>query len=640
MRYWLFIFLFLSVSGSAAAQPELGFSFADTMQINRQLVRARRLFLSGHTDSAASVYLSMRDRSQYMLYTYGVVKSMIGLGNTQADVGAYDKALQTYHAAMTLCHTRETQKLLTTLYNNAGNLYTFWGDFEQSMHQYEQAIRCADTYGAELSVASLYNNISIALNHLNQPRKALYYLDKGAQLALESGDYYALADIYNNKGFAYATLKENQKSAASFRAAIRTATDYGYLNTCYSAYVNMGIIALNDNHPEEAIAHFREAGAIKGNINPYYQNQRLFALGATYLKLQKYAPAIAYLLRSRDICEQLHLLPDLATVHQLLADAYAETGAYQKAFIHRGIEQALQDSIHKKETLDAVSRMEVKYRTALKDKELAAKQLTINRQQSGISRRNQWIAIVSVCLLLLCLAVVLQRRSYRHRQKLKNEQLINMERQQELQVIKAIMRGEEKERSRLAREIHDSIMVRFSAVKMNLSAAAGQPSLQPEKLRPLLRQLDEATDDLRRTAHNLMPDMLLEDGLPEAVCYFCNNLGKDVPLRIVFQSLGEIPRFEVSFELSVYRVIQELVQNVLKHAAATEAIVQLSFENQLLSVIVEDNGCGIRDAGGKEDKGLGLKSIRARVISMGGRMEIESEPGVGTSVHLEFDVSL
>jgi signal transduction histidine kinase len=633
------LFIISSMGHPVFGQMERLIFFTDTTEINGLLRDARRLFMAGKVDSAAFIYRNTLNQSKQFLYQYGIVKSMIGIGNTQANIGRYEESIRTYQSAIAFCNTRDTRRLLTTIYNNLGNIYTFRGDFEQSMHDYERAIELAKQYRAELPLSTLYNNISIALNHLQQPHKALYYLEKGEELAIANREYYSLADIYNNKGFAYATLNLPEQSMSSFRSAIQTARAHGYMNTLYSAYVNMGVISINANHFGAAIAALEKAGTIEGSINPYYQNQRIFTLGAAYLKLKKYKLAEAYLKQSVALCEKLDILSESLKAHQLLAEVYAETNRFREAFDHRSIEKRLSDSLNKKEMLDAVSRMDIKYRTALKDQELVKRQLTINRQRGDIGLRNMWIAGVSICLVLLSAFFFLRWKNYRHKQRLKNEQLLNLEKQQELNVMKAIMSGEEQERIRLAREIHDGIMVRFSVIKMNLSALAGngQSHFDTERLKPVLGQLDDATDDLRRTAHNLMPDMLLEEGLPQAVYYFCKNLKKNVPFRVMFQPLGDIPRLPVQFELSIYRIIQELVQNIIKHAEATEVIVQLSFEHQLLSVTVEDNGKGIPE--GYSQDGMGIKSISARVLSMNGRMGIDGKENVGTSVHLEFDIS-
>jgi len=124
--------------------------------------------------------------------------------------------------------------------------------------------------------------------------------------------------------------------------------------------------------------------------------------------------------------------------------------------------------------------------------------------------------------------------------------------------------------------------------------------------------------------------------LSEALEYFCHNLQKGMDMNIQLQLFGIQPRLQPWYELSLYRIVQELVQNVLKHAAAKNVIVQLSFENRLLAVTVEDDGVGMADT---TKAGFGLKTIRSRMPHMKGTMEMESKPLVGTTVHLEFDIT-
>lgn len=209
--------------------------------------------------------------------------------------------------------------------------------------------------------------------------------------------------------------------------------------------------------------------------------------------------------------------------------------------------------------------------------------------------------------------------------------------QQKILEMKALLEGEENERVRLSREIHDDIMVQFSVIKMGLSTWLGQPAKdrKTEDINSTMTQLDNATENLRRTVHNLMPDVLWDEGLVDALYFFCDNLQKSVPVRFDFQPLGIIPGFEPGFELSVYRIVQELLQNVIKHARATEVLVQLSYDESMFGITVEDNGIGMQK--NELNSGMGLKSIANRVNSFAGSMEVESKIGVGTSIHLQFD---
>jgi signal transduction histidine kinase len=637
--FWIAVFICLSAF-AAPAQDNLMRVSWDTASINALLQDAKKITLNGKLDSARKLYELVQEQSLNLAYDYGYIKGEIGLGNIAINNGKYDEALQYYNAAIAKCKKGKSRMLLTTLHNNIGNIYTLKGNYEKSAEQYQLALDCAERYSSELALETIYNNLSIALNKLNRPQRSLYYLDKAEQLALENNNYFTLADIYNNKGSAYTELKNNERSAACFNDAVLISRKYGYQNTLYSALVNLGIHHLNNNKIKEAIAKFEEAGNIEQavTINSYYRNLRVLASGAAYLKNKDYTKAETLLQKSLEEATALGNLQDQTTTHSLLAELYRATGSFEKAFVHKSEELVLLDSIKKKETAYVVTEMEARYNAALKDKELSKRQLTISKQLQSLARKNRWIAAAAVFLLVLLILAFIQRRNFKHKQRLKNEQLKLLEQQQKNMEMKAILDGVEQERIRLSREIHDSIMVQFSVVKMNLSTYTGingQP-LTVDKLVPIVKQLDDATDSLRRTAHNLMPDRLVEDGLVEAVFYFCNNLQKSLPVSISFQPIGIIPSLPASFELSLYRIIQELMQNVIKHAGATEAIVQLSCDQNLLSLTVEDNGKGMDEK--YAQRGLGLKSIEARVHEFDGRFTIESQQDIGTTVHLEFGI--
>lgn len=611
----------------------------DTSSINELLNHARKVTMSGRTDSATRLFRLARNQSELLAYDYGYIKGDIGLANIAINDGDFEQALKGYTAAIARCQSRKAKMLLTTLHNNIGNIYTLKGNYEQSAKEYELALSSSEQYGSELPLETIYNNLSIALNRLSQPLRSLFYLDKAEQLALANSNYFTLADIYNNKGSAYTELNDTLKSAACFNDAVSVSRKYGYQNTLYSALVNLGIYYLNGNHVTKAIAKFEEADKIDATINSYYKNLKTLASGAAYLKNKDFAKALPLLQESLAEAGKLGNLRDEITTHTLLSELYRASGDYAKAFEHKSLELQLFDSLKKKETTATVAEMESKYNAALKDKELARRHLTISQQSAALATKNGWIGICIAGIIIIVILVLIQTRNFRHRQKLKNEQLKVLEQQQRNIEMKSILDGAEKERIRLSREIHDSIMVQFSVVKMNLSiyTGSGAQDLTPEKLVPIVQQLDAATDNLRRTAHNLMPDRLVEDGLVEAIFYFCNNLQKSVHICISFQPIGVIPALPVQFELSLYRIIQELMQNVIKHAHADEAIVQLSCEQDLLSVTVEDNGKGMNSEA--EYPGLGLKSIEARVNEYGGRFVMDSTPGIGTTVHLEFSVN-
>ena len=153
-----------------------------------------------------------------------------------------------------------------------------------------------------------------------------------------------------------------------------------------------------------------------------------------------------------------------------------------------------------------------------------------------------------------------------------------------------------------------------------------------------LDMIDSSIKELRRVAHNMMPEMLTKFGLDEALKEYCNTINTAKLLTVKYQSMGMESRLEKTTEIIIYRIVQELLNNTMKHAAATEVFVQLIREGNRLNAIVEDNGKGF-DAGLMENnKGAGLANIRSRVDYLKGRLDIHTEPGKGTLVNIEFNV--
>jgi signal transduction histidine kinase len=153
-----------------------------------------------------------------------------------------------------------------------------------------------------------------------------------------------------------------------------------------------------------------------------------------------------------------------------------------------------------------------------------------------------------------------------------------------------------------------------------------------------LDMLDTSIQELRRVAHNMMPEALTKFGLDEALKDYCNNINNSQIVQVKYQSFGMEERLDSSTEIIVYRIVQELFANIFKHARATEVLVQLLKEGDRLSIAVEDNGLGFDVKDLETNKGAGWSNIRSRVDYLKGKLDLHSGQGEGTSVNIEFHV--
>jgi signal transduction histidine kinase len=226
----------------------------------------------------------------------------------------------------------------------------------------------------------------------------------------------------------------------------------------------------------------------------------------------------------------------------------------------------------------------------------------------------------------------------RHKKRLHQKEVKAIRQEKEIHLLQAVMQGEEKERSRIAKDLHDGVAGMLAAVKMHFNSIALHVGgvLQAEGYQQGIRLLDEASQEVRKTSHNLMPEVLLQHGLDEAIRRYCNNVTNSSKLLVQYDCIGELGRFIDSFELSVYRIVQELLNNIVKHSKASEAVVQITYQSELLSITIEDNGIGFsKEVNAKE--GMGLKSLQSRVKAMNGKIEFDSTAGQGLNAYLEFE---
>jgi signal transduction histidine kinase len=208
-----------------------------------------------------------------------------------------------------------------------------------------------------------------------------------------------------------------------------------------------------------------------------------------------------------------------------------------------------------------------------------------------------------------------------------------LEKEKEIRVLEAMIQGEEKERSRLARELHDGVGGILSASKMHLSIFKNRT--EDQELQQGLSLIDTASSEIRNIAHNLAPEFLTRYGIDKALEAFCERVSNR-KLQVLYYRYGEVPPLEQNFQIAVYRIVQELINNAMKHSQGDQAVVQMNIHEQAMHITVEDNGTGLS---AEKAQGIGLVNLKARVAAMNGVIEIDSRAGEGTSILLEFDMS-
>ncbi|HET7899092.1 MAG TPA: histidine kinase, partial [Flavisolibacter sp.] len=274
----------------------------------------------------------------------------------------------------------------------------------------------------------------------------------------------------------------------------------------------------------------------------------------------------------------------LADIYGFLAEANYNLGHYKTAYDQLNQKLVFNDSILKVENNRIMADMEFRYQTAQKENALSQSQLQLAHKDLQLQKNRQYMYYTLAALIVALLIAILFYIRYHHRRRLHQKEIQSLQQQKEIQLLQALMQGEEKERSRIAKDLHDGVAGMLAAVKMHLSTDENEVR-ESKSYGKAMQLLNEATAEVRKTSHNLMPEVLLQHGLDKALRRYCNNVSS-ASLQVHYYFVGEEQRYVDSFELSVYRIVQELLNNIFKHSKATEASVQLSVQDSLLSISI------------------------------------------------------
>ncbi len=613
----------------------------DTAAFRKLVLHANDLRFKA-PDSCMLLYRKILGKAKQTDYTDGIAQSLIAISILYHDKGDLPQALNILRIAKPYCEasTFQNGRYLLYLNNNFAALYTEKNISDSAAYYYFESLKLFEQKkSTDTSILLMvYGNLGGLWVNGGQYDLALKYLQKAKDIMSLVKDESQDGQIYCNFAEAYAGNRSYDSAIVYAKQAIVFGKKSGdiYLQK-YAAY-DIGTFYFNKNQPDIAISYYQDA-LEKSNIPIYLKIQANTGMAKAYHLQKKYKIAEEYYLKVLSLNDVSNYRSDLADTYSDLASLYADIKDYKSALKYKNLSTALKDSALYAEKIQATSQMEVKYRMAEKDKELVQKKLLLTKQESILKQKNILIYSFMGGLILLSALLFTIYRGEKRKRKLQRIRMTNTQKRQEIAQLKAKLSGEEEERVRIARELHDGIMVQFSSVKMNLSCVLDNAHDPVERniIGNIVEQLDNATRELRKSAHNLMPDMLLEAGISEAVHYFLSGLKQSSGIEIEFQEYGKLPRILSEYELMLYRIIQELSQNAIKHSGAGKVLVQLNYRENMLSLTVEDNGIGFNPDSSKPE-GIGIKNIQSRVLSLNGNMEINSNPGVGSTIYIEFDI--
>ena len=528
------------------------------------------------------------------------------------------------------------------LHHNVGSDYSKMGDFEQAIQHFTIAAEILEKYRPSV-VGSVYNGIAEVYDQMKEPEKSMEYNYKALEAAEKTGEKAIIAR--RRLGIITAHVNafrfKTADSLLTIVAPLVKETQDLYSLLLY--HQSLGVVQENRKDYPAAIRNLTNGYELARDNNAAYEEVTMLGPLTRILTSAGHLPEAKRLLdtlmkKSTDGQMAFGQLSAYAN----FAGWYAAKGDFKTANDWLVKRSALQDSITTAEMKNKVTMMETRFQVKGKDNEIKLLQVEKQNQLLKIKQKEElnYILIGSAAALLIILLLLFL--NYRNKQKLQQQRITELETEKQLTATEAVLKGEEQERTRLAKDLHDGLGGMLSGIRHSFFTMKGNLVMTPDNQQAFERgidMLDSSIREMRRVAHNMMPEVLVKYGLDTALRDFCIDINKSGALDVNYQSIGlGDTTIDQTTSIAIYRIAQELLNNSIRHAAASSAIVQLTKTDGRLTLTVEDDGKGFELESLDKSTGIGWQNIRNRVEFLKGKIDIQSSPGKGSSVMIEVNI--
>ena len=540
-------------------------------------------------------------------------------------------------------------------------------NYDSSTYHYELSRTYFQEGGYELDLAKISVNLSINYNRLGKFEQTIASATRALKAFEKLADTKGISISLNIIGQVYYFNEDYQKSKDYFFQYLANAEKTGDSLEIAGGYANIGSAYDKLNSPDSALFYQKAALAIHEAIeNEYGIGNAVQNIGNNFLNRTQYDSAVFYLKRAKVIYEGVENKSGLTEVQVNLARSYHEQGKHTMALIEareglalakeieeqfliseaslvasasfealRNYERALAtykfyDSISS-EIFNETSRKNIeeintRYETEKKEQQINLQEVQLSEQEKTIQLNRALLAITLVILLLIIALGLLIRSRIRRKQ---DEQLQEERLKARESEIRATVNSQEKERARYARDLHDGFGQMISILNMNLKSLEGQahPDQRQEVFEASENILKDMYQELKSICFDLMPQTLVAQGLAAAVDEYAARINQAGKIRIDTNYFGLEERLADVQEISFYRIVQEWINNILKHSDATRVSVQLTKDEAEITLLIEDDGTGINRQDLINGSGNGWKNLNVRSNLVKGTLELESVPG-------------
>lgn len=574
-------------------------------------------------------------------YTYKKNDSLLAETNNQLGrlyffTNQLDSATIFFKDARALLKKQKDKKQSSIINISLGAIYLRQGNYEKTIATLTESASFFEANEDELNAAKCYSNISSAFAELENYDKAIEYSEKALEVFNKNSLSQFQLITLPNLATQHYKKGDTIKAINYYNEAETLAKKLKNKRSLSMIYNNLGNIYL-ENNPNKAESYLLNALQLKEELN---LNDGIDItksnLGYIYLKNKKFSKAISFLKDAENGVRG----KQLGDIYTYLSESHKGLNNYAEALEYLNKAKQLNDSLLSSENQKTILDIQTKYETEKKEKEILQLQ-TDNLITESKRKKNKNLFIIALSLLGLLSFVIYQQSKNAKRKRIileqehtiKSQVLEQKLHEQELEGIDAILEAQEQERSKMAEDLHDNLGSKVATLKLYLESYDDKEDFTGfyDKLKKLM---NDTYNEIRNISKNKNFGAQINKGLIPSTKTIAKQISDSKTIDIKVINVDVNKRIENTLEIQIFRIIQELLTNIIKHAEATETIIQFSEHDNILNIIVEDNGKGF-DTKAKKP-GIGLINIEKRIEKIEGELVIDSSIGNGTTVILNI----
>lgn len=571
-----------------------------------------------NADSARNYGLRALDLSRKAKLQDFEVEALHNIGITLEAQGNYKDALTYELEALDLRKKIGDDAKTANTLNTLGIIHDEQGDYQKALEYYFEARKIYERLDNDSKIAMVLVNIGIVLRAQKEAQKALAYYYQAMSIYKKLDNHFALAACHANLGSVYLNIPNYDSSLHYSLLASHEFEKQNNQQFLPSTLFNIGIAYDSLGKYKSAQEYLSKARILYEK----YDNKRelssvLIQLADIYLKTNQLPLAELSTRKAILIADQIGALEQQMHGHQRLAEIQAKSKNFSAAYDEQRLYSKIKDSLFQTEKSNQMAELQTKYETEKKEKELDIQKLVISEQNLTLERKQTYIIGLISLLTLLTIVVIL----WRSRLKLKQQQRIEQQqRAHQEELTTSVIELQERERSRFAQDLHDGFGQMITALKFQFQNTSSQTKDSSQ----LISQMH---DEIRNVSFALSPQVLVRDGLIQALKELSERLNKSGKVSLTVQSTGLENRLNANTEITIYRICQEWINNVLKYSGAKTIILQLVSHPQELLLTIEDDGEGFDASILETGKGNGWRNIQSRALVLKGEVEIDTQSG-------------